>query len=116
MKEQNNNLNAKFDEVNRRFDVSDIKMSNLNAKFDEVNSRFDVSDTKTNDKFEMRNNEIKLMRGEIKQQHFNFNKQMNEIHERCENMQEQIIESVSQKFDKQNARVDDIINNFKPKK
>ena len=40
MKEQNNNLKAKFDEVNSRFDVSVIKM---------------------NDKCEMQNNETKLM-------------------------------------------------------
>ena len=41
---------------------------------------------------------------------------MNEIHTHFDNTQEKIIESVSQKFDKQNARVDDIINNFKKKK
>ena len=61
-------------------------------------------------KFDEKFDEVK---DEIKKQNFNFNKQMNEMNARYENMQEQIIESIDQVFEKKNARVDDIINNFK---
>ena len=54
--------------------------SNLNAKFDEV-------------------------RDEIKQQNFNFNKQMNEINTRCDSIKEQILESVNHKFDEQISEI-----------
>ena len=78
----------------------------LLKKFDEQKSEIKKINSNFNTKFE----EVK---DEIKQQNFNFNQHINEIRTRCDQIKEQIIESVSQKFDKQNARVDDIINNFK---
>ena len=45
------------------------------------------------------------MRDEIKQQNFNFNKQMNEINTRCDSIKEQILESVNHKFDEQISEI-----------
>ena len=76
-------------------------------------NKFDVQNNKFDEKFDKSDEKFDEVKDEIKKQNFNFNKQINEMNARYENIKEQIIESVSQKFDKQNARVDDLINNFK---
>ena len=56
----------KFDVLFNKFDAKlDEQKSDSIVKYDKINARFDISDTKINDKFEMQNNELKLMRGVV---------------------------------------------------
>ena len=80
-----------------------IEISEDNELMKMMQLLFNEQSVKLN-KFDEKFDEVK---DEIKKQNFNFNKQINEMNACYENMQEQIIEVVSQKFDKQNARVDD---------
>ena len=85
--------------------------SNLNAKLDEVN-------TKMNNKLNEQHNEIKLIRNEIKHQNFSMN-QHYETNTRCNNMKEQIIESISnncKKINEMNKRLDRKLNQIMNKK
>ena len=88
------------------FQLMKVQSNELNAKFDAQNVKFDEKFNKLDEKFNAQSAKFDEVKNEIKKQNCNYEKQMKEMHARFDKTKEKIVALVNEKFDRQKNKVD----------